>query len=735
MGLFEHWPYTNFHDLNLNWIISKIKDIDAGITRAEEAGETAASSAETAYGAAERASRAAESAASASEAAIAAAAPLSHAASLVNVLGAQMNEFIASESGSRFVRDLYTAESVAAGLHYRLQTVVLSDDPANYDAIQVNYSHDGVNEVHTFTPEDLTDQNRGAQIFASGNQGGSSANMCIRNIALTKNADSETANEYIVVTARQINWSGAAADSAAVTSADTSSSYAGGTIVGIKGIKYAEDAEVADIRVGADGTTYQTAGVAVRSQITDLNNKIDTDRSVGAVSETPISLTWINEGLDSNGAVIESTLNQSTDYIEVIKGTDLVFTNTDRANNVYLYSYDGEHVKIGRDVIYGAGSVKSTAPNVKYVKAMTYSESIPQADQGSFVSALFYSKYSEAFIESMLEYSALTESDIYTGYIQDNDGVVIPAANRTITDYLPFIKGAVINGSAAWGISFGIYRYDPVTKDFIEKLNTGWLYTFTIPETGLYRLMFNTTNVANIMQHVTFTYNPTTIHPAIEAFLTNRIIEPANIAKKNSTTVKSIAHRGLWQNGNGMMCGLSAIVAAKRYGFNAVENDVNVTSDGYLVMWHDADLSVIGRSDIVIRNTTLAALQAIDVGTYYSTRFAGEKIMTFDEWINACHAAGVDARIDFKINGSAFTNDMARSLVTSVKRAGMLDHVSYTDNYDKIRTYHPDAALVFLGNPTTSNVESFASYKNAGEFWYCPFASDLTSEMEDNGHL
>lgn len=32
MGLYEHWPYTNFHELNLNWIIQKLKEIEADIS-------------------------------------------------------------------------------------------------------------------------------------------------------------------------------------------------------------------------------------------------------------------------------------------------------------------------------------------------------------------------------------------------------------------------------------------------------------------------------------------------------------------------------------------------------------------------------------------------------------------------------------------------------------------------------------------------------------------------------
>lgn len=29
MGLFEQFPYTNFHELNLDWVIQKIQDFDA----------------------------------------------------------------------------------------------------------------------------------------------------------------------------------------------------------------------------------------------------------------------------------------------------------------------------------------------------------------------------------------------------------------------------------------------------------------------------------------------------------------------------------------------------------------------------------------------------------------------------------------------------------------------------------------------------------------------------------
>lgn len=61
MGLFEHWPYTNFHDLNLDWIISKVRKIDDNVSAAQTSAESAAGSAEAAAGSAEDAAENAQS--------------------------------------------------------------------------------------------------------------------------------------------------------------------------------------------------------------------------------------------------------------------------------------------------------------------------------------------------------------------------------------------------------------------------------------------------------------------------------------------------------------------------------------------------------------------------------------------------------------------------------------------------------------------------------------------------
>lgn len=37
MGTFEQFPYTNYHDLNLDWIIEALKELDERVKALEEA--------------------------------------------------------------------------------------------------------------------------------------------------------------------------------------------------------------------------------------------------------------------------------------------------------------------------------------------------------------------------------------------------------------------------------------------------------------------------------------------------------------------------------------------------------------------------------------------------------------------------------------------------------------------------------------------------------------------------
>jgi len=88
---------------------------------------------------------------------------------------------------------------------------------------------------------------------------------------------------------------------------------------------------------------------------------------------------------------------------------------------------------------------------------------------------------------------------------------------------------------------------------------------------------------------------------------------------------------------------LPAIIEALRLGSQQVEFDLRMTSDGHLVLMHDAtvDRTTNGTGDV--SNMTFAQVRQLDAGAWKHPRFAGTKVPTFEEvldlfpdsiWIN-----------------------------------------------------------------------------------------------------
>ncbi len=81
---------------------------------------------------------------------------------------------------------------------------------------------------------------------------------------------------------------------------------------------------------------------------------------------------------------------------------------------------------------------------------------------------------------------------------------------------------------------------------------------------------------------------------------------------------------------------LAAISSAITVGADAVEFDVQLSSDGHLMVIHDETCRRTGRHPGTVRDMTLRELKAIDVGRWFAKKFAGEKIPTLEEVIHLC---------------------------------------------------------------------------------------------------
>jgi glycerophosphoryl diester phosphodiesterase len=103
---------------------------------------------------------------------------------------------------------------------------------------------------------------------------------------------------------------------------------------------------------------------------------------------------------------------------------------------------------------------------------------------------------------------------------------------------------------------------------------------------------------------------------------------------------------------------------AWKLGADAVEFDVHLTRDGKLAVSHDKDLKRITGQKLVIAESTLSELQALDVGRWKGAQFAGERVPTIDQ-VLATVPEGKRLFIEVKVGPEAVP-----ALVEAVRASG-----------------------------------------------------------------
>lgn len=245
-----------------------------------------------------------------------------------------------------------------------------------------------------------------------------------------------------------------------------------------------------------------------------------------------------------------------------------------------------------------------------------------------------------------------------------------------------------------------------------------------------------------------------------------------------SETCKSVAHRGYaWTAPQNM---LSAVLEAKKQGYTAVENDVALTADNEFVMWHDTSLerlkmlrdingyfmysdgngnfywydadnnalytwdgtqyvaSSVSLSSLTqcaganysINTLNISILKRIDFGSWKSSKYKGETIPTFEEWISYCKVLGLNVWIDFKLT-DAQVSSYAEVLVGIVRKYGMLRNSMWLagSSSTSIRLYDNKAVCVMLVAPDAGSVEALSdllAQGGEGSVIFDPEWSELT---------
>jgi glycerophosphoryl diester phosphodiesterase len=117
---------------------------------------------------------------------------------------------------------------------------------------------------------------------------------------------------------------------------------------------------------------------------------------------------------------------------------------------------------------------------------------------------------------------------------------------------------------------------------------------------------------------------------------------------------------------------LAAVQLAIESGAQWVEIDVQETADGEIVVIHDSDLKKVGGVPLVVGRSTLAALRAVDIGSWFDPRFAGERIPTLREVLELCRGR-IGVNIELKYYGTE--RNLEQGVAAIVDELGMADEV------------------------------------------------------------
>ncbi|GHF66581.1 hydrolase [Streptomyces mashuensis] len=171
---------------------------------------------------------------------------------------------------------------------------------------------------------------------------------------------------------------------------------------------------------------------------------------------------------------------------------------------------------------------------------------------------------------------------------------------------------------------------------------------------------------------------------------------------------------------------LASIDRAARLGVRWVENDVQRTKDGALIVMHDTTLSRTtdvarrfpGRGPWKVSDFTLAEIEKLDAGSWYDRRFKGERVPTLARYLDRVEHNR--QKLLLEVKAPELYPGIEQQIVTELRNHGWLDRPHVSDrlvvqsfNATSLRTLHrlrPDVTTGYLGNPKESELRSYAAF-------------------------
>lgn len=179
---------------------------------------------------------------------------------------------------------------------------------------------------------------------------------------------------------------------------------------------------------------------------------------------------------------------------------------------------------------------------------------------------------------------------------------------------------------------------------------------------------------------------------------------------------------------------LAAFERAAQQGAQGIELDVHLTRDGQLVVIHDFTVESTTDGAGAVAEMTLAQLQKLDAGAWFSSEFAGERIPTLDE---VFAAVGGELLINVEIKSSA--TGIVNAVVDCIRHHQMETRALISSfDADVLRRLRPltDVPLGCLfGFASQSQLAEMASFCAALHPWHEQVDADFMQRARDLGCL
>jgi glycerophosphoryl diester phosphodiesterase len=171
---------------------------------------------------------------------------------------------------------------------------------------------------------------------------------------------------------------------------------------------------------------------------------------------------------------------------------------------------------------------------------------------------------------------------------------------------------------------------------------------------------------------------------------------------------------------------LASIDKAARLGIPWVENDVQRTKDGELVVIHDDDLQRTTdveevfpcRTSWKVKDFTAAEIARLDAGSWFSPRYAGTRVPTLEQYMRRVEHNHQKLLLEIK-NPDLYPG-IERQTLKLLSNEGWLDRRHLADRLivqsfsaDSLRIVHdlkPAVRTGFLGTPRVSDLPAYASF-------------------------